>query len=409
MSDKIYWLWLVASLGPANKRIWDIMGEFDSPKEAYTAITENSFFKITRAEMNSCLSTNIEQLESIINYCDKNGYTIVTFDDEAYPSRLRGIFNPPALLFCMGDISFIENELALTVVGTRHPSEYSVRVAKEICTQISRVGMVIVSGFALGIDSIAHQSALLNNARTIAVLGCGLDYDYPRENAQVKSVIAKRGAVITEYFPGAKPNPRNFPLRNRILAGLGMGTLVVEAAERSGSLITAELALQSGRDIFCVPPGDILDSRYKGVVKYLREGATCVFSYLDIIYEYYEGFAHRLSAIPTEHISTKEEDSLLFESRNISKRKKKTADKVVVSENESTADQEAELDLSEFSGEQAEILRLLMPEALLVDELSVKSGIEVSELFMILTELEIMGVVVAQAGKCYAINPNYTG
>lgn len=399
MEELKYWVWLSYAFGAGNIRLWDVLNHYASVSEAYEAISSGECEYLTIGERRRFSSVHMSQCESIIDYCEKKKYKILPFDSDEYPDRLRGIYNPPALLFCYGSLDGLDSEPALSVVGTRKPSQYSVDVTRKICTELVRVGMIIISGFALGIDSMAHQSALKNGGKTIAVLGCGLDYDYPKENAPVKEVIARRGAVVTEYFPGTKPSPITFPARNRILSGLGLGTLVIEASVKSGALITVEHAIQQGKDIFCVPPADIYDERYGGAVRLLRDGAIPVFGHLDILYEYYENFTHKLNAIQKkpEFFMNSEPSSQLKPSRkSVTKEEPETA-----SESEDLSEVVIDEALPEI---QKNILGILKEENnLLADEISEKSGVEISDLLVELTEMEIMGLIRALPGNRYTI------
>lgn len=397
MENLKYWVWLTQVFGEGNKRIWDALEKFKSAEKAFYAVLDGEFEGLSHAERENSKKISLSNAEDLIESCAKKGMKIISFDSNAYPNRLKGIYNPPAILFCMGDLSFVDNEICLTVVGTRHPSAYSVRLAQKICGELAKVGVVLVSGFALGIDSMAHQAALKNHTRTIAVLGCGLDVDYPKENSAVKKIIAKRGAVISEFLPGTSPNGPNFPQRNRILSGLSLGTLVVEAGERSGALITADLALQQGRDVFCVPPADLFDPRYAGAVKLLRDGAIPVFSHLDIIYEYYENFAHKINPENNEENYSFREDSAVFERE--SPNPKKQPGFSFKGEEEKIP----EINFDTLDERQTRIVKLLQNGAMLADEISALSGMEADEVLSVLTELEIEGIVKSQAGNRYSL------
>ena len=304
-----YWLWLVDAFGPGNNRIWEVLSHFNNdPIVAYKALRDGKSEYITKSESKAICNTFFESMYDLMDYCNMNKYHVISIDDERYPQRLKEIFNPPAVLFCMGDPSFINNEVVLTVVGTRNPSAYSMKFAEKICNELVDSGVVLASGFALGIDSAAHRAALKANSRTVAVLGCGLNVNYPTKNADIKKVIAVHGAVITEFFPGTRPEGKNFPQRNRILSGISLGTLVVEASQRSGALITADFAMNQGRDVFCVPPADLFDQRYAGVIRLIREGAIPTFSHLDVLFEYYENFSHKLVSVnPFSNYSSEDE------------------------------------------------------------------------------------------------------
>ena len=200
-----------------------------------------------------------------------------------YPARLKEIYDYPPLLFMKGSITK-EDEWCLAVVGTRNPSIYGKQVTEEIVAGLVRSKITIVSGLARGIDSVAHRTALEAGGRTIAVTGGGLDSIYPAENTAMAGSIVKNGALISEYNPGVKPRPENFPRRNRIMGGLSLGVLVIEAGKASGALITAHLALEQNRDIFAVP-GSILSPASKGTNQLIKEGAKLVSDYTDILEE----------------------------------------------------------------------------------------------------------------------------
>lgn len=391
MDNRRYYIYLVMVFGAGNELIWEIIARCkNSVEKAYKMlISENRVFRFNSGYERAIATTHIEQSEEIIKYCDNNGIKIITYESEEYPERLRDIYNPPCILFCKGNLSFIDEEVCITIVGTRHPSPYSIRLAKRISEELTKVGTVIVSGFALGIDSMAHWGALKNGGRTVAVLGCGIDVAYPKENAEIKEVIAKRGAVISEFFPGTPPNGKNFPIRNRILSGLSLGTLVIEASAQSGSLITAECALQQGRDVFCIPPADVFDKRYSGVIKLLRDGAIPTFSHIDIMYEYYDNYSYKLNAGNPYGEYSIEEKVVEKETAKVTEEKDNN--------------NYIEIDESKLNEIQLKIVNELRGGSKLVDEIAVNTETEISEVLSELTELELLGIVKALAGRMYGI------
>ena len=224
--------------------------------------------------------------EEIAAACEKGGISLVVPSDEAYPALLKEIYNPPQTLFCRGSLDCLKHP-AVAMVGARHASAYGKGAAEDIALGLAERGFVVVSGAARGIDTASHRGALKAGA-TVAVLGCGVDVAYPRENARLLSEIAEKGAVISEYAPGTAPFAAFFPARNRIISGVAHGTVVVEAAERSGSLITAEFALSEGRDVFAVP-GSIYSETSRGCHRLIRQGARLVASAADVAAEYEDG------------------------------------------------------------------------------------------------------------------------
>lgn len=213
----------------------------------------------------------------------KKGIGAVCQADADYPARLRAIFDPPAVLYYRGRLP--RDELLVAVVGARRASAYGRNAAKMLACGLAEAGAGVVSGAARGIDSAAHEGALEGGGYTVAVLGCGVDVVYPPENGRLLAAIAERGAIISEYWPGAEPQARFFPVRNRIISGLARGVVVVEAAAKSGSLITADWALEQGRDVFAVP-GSIFSATSSGTNKLAKQGAKLVTTAADILEEY---------------------------------------------------------------------------------------------------------------------------
>jgi DNA processing protein len=222
-------------------------------------------------------------VERELHLLKEAGGKIVTLKDDAYPKRLRDIYDPPMLLYVRGELKK-EDELAVSIVGSRKTSPYGRWTTEKISQELARRGVTIVSGMARGIDSLAHWGAISGEGRTIAVLGCGVDVIYPRENRNLFTKIIDRGAVISEFPMGSPPEAGHFPKRNRIISGLSLGVVVVQASEKSGSLITAGYALEQGREVFAVP-GNVGAEGSRGTNRLIREGAKMVESSEDILEE----------------------------------------------------------------------------------------------------------------------------
>src|SRR5881628_2443645 len=229
-------------------------------------------------------------------------HATLNLGDERYPELLRAIHDPPAVLYCDGSVEPGDRQ-TVAIVGSRQATPYGFRITETLAGELSALGFTIVSGFARGIDAAAHRAALAAGGRTIAVLGCGLDVDYPPGHASLRAEIAGSGAVLTEFDPGTPPRATNFPRRNRIISGLALGVVVVEAAEDSGSLITARLALEQGREVFAVPgPIDVPTSR--GPHGLLKQGAKLVETVDDIVEELLPQLDRPLQTLKTEPIAT---------------------------------------------------------------------------------------------------------
>ncbi|HWQ61793.1 MAG TPA: DNA-processing protein DprA [Negativicutes bacterium] len=214
---------------------------------------------------------------------EKKGIGVVCAADEAYPARLRRIFDPPAVLYYRGRLP--RDEQLIAIVGARKASAYGRNAAAMLAAGLAEAGVGVVSGAARGIDSAAHTGALDGGGYTVAVLGCGVDVTYPPENGRLLDRIAEQGMILSEYWPGTSPQANFFPVRNRIISGLARGVVVVEAAVRSGSLITADWALEQGRDVFAVP-GSIFSGTSSGTNRLVKQGAKPVTTAADILEEY---------------------------------------------------------------------------------------------------------------------------
>ncbi len=235
------------------------------------------------AEKIAGVKNNTEALKRERRLIEKGNITVLSLSDKDYPEILKNIYDPPLVLYVKGKITG-EDKIAVALVGSRTASVYGVNVCKNLAQSLASSGITIVSGLARGIDSAAHTGALLSGGRTIAVLGNGLGSIYPPENKDLAEKIAQRGAVISEFPIEAPPLPQYFPIRNRIISGLSLGTVVVEAAEKSGALITASCALEQGREVFAVP-GRAGSPTSKGTHWLIREGAKLVEDPKDIIEE----------------------------------------------------------------------------------------------------------------------------
>lgn len=289
--NKEIWLWLLLVMRPYNERTVQIVERYSDVRAAAEAIRDGKCDKLSDDERERAAAIRSREVNAIISQCESNDIRIVTIEDEEYPALLRDIYAPPVVLFVQGSLEGLSELTSLGVVGTRNPSRYGITATRAICTELAALGIAIVSGLAVGIDTAAHESALQKGAKTIGVLACGSLVDYPSASHALKqNIIRNGGAVISELPPHTAVDPDYFKHRNRIISGLSHGTFVVEAPEHSGSLLTAEHAVQQGRELFCLPPYDVFSSDCTGVVPYLRDGATPVFGYVDIV----DAFKYRL-------------------------------------------------------------------------------------------------------------------
>jgi DNA processing protein len=266
--DLKYWIGfhMVSGIGP--KRFEGLLKHFDSARDALRSLMRE------RAKVD---------LDAELDRVAQAGITVLTWDDPDYPALLKEIYDPPFVLYVKGGF-LAADEWALAVVGTRRASSYGREAARRLAGELAANGVTIVSGLAQGIDSHAHRAALDAGGRTVAVLGHGLDTMYPAQNRSLAVEIMEHGVLVTEFCLGTRPEGRNFPARNRIISGLSLGTLVVEAGRRSGALITADFAAEQGRDVFAVP-GNIFANGAAGTNRLIRDGAHVALRASDILEE----------------------------------------------------------------------------------------------------------------------------
>ncbi|EDP99573.1 DNA-processing protein DprA [Shewanella benthica] len=230
------------------------------------------------------LTPDFSRVESALSWQQAaDNHYILTLDDPDYPYLLKQIIDPPTIIFVKGELHALKFP-AIAIVGSRAASQTGLQIAYRLAAEITGLGFAVVSGMAVGIDGSAHQACIDNEGRTLAVLGTGTDVIYPRRHRAIYEKIQHHGAIVSEFWPGTKPFAGNFPKRNRIISGLSLGTLVVEACRKSGSLITAKLALEQGREVFAVP-GNILAGQSQGCHDLLKDGAKLVENAADIIEE----------------------------------------------------------------------------------------------------------------------------
>ena len=288
MSDVKYSVWLSLLTVPGSKSVCRLIEAFDNDTQKIYEATEEEYLAVkgvTPALAKSLCDKDLKKALNTMHFCQKHHVNLLPFDHPNYPKRLRRLPDFPILLYYRGTLPDIDNEVAIATVGTRKITEYGQQNGYVISRDLARSGVIVVSGMASGIDTVCHRGALDALGHTIAVLGCGIDVVYPKQNADLMEEIASNGTVITEYAPGTPPSGYNFPKRNRIISGLSLGTLVVEADVKSGAMITANYAKEQGRDIFAMP-GNVGEMNSLGTNQLIKQGARMVTGALDILKEY---------------------------------------------------------------------------------------------------------------------------
>ena len=340
---------------------------------------------ITRQQAVLLADHDLTAANRILADCQRLNISLLTLQDAAYPSRLKNIYDPPCLLYYKGRMPAFDEEAAIAVVGTRDCTPYGVACAEKLSFGLASGGALIVTGLAAGVDSAAARGALRAGGTVAGVVGNGLDVPYPYENRYLYEDVAAAGVLISEYPPGTRPAASHFPVRNRILSGLALATLVVEAPERSGALITANTALEQGRDVFAVP-GPIDAENSVGCNRLIRDGAGLVSEAWDILREYEARFPDKLR----QKESREEPEVLGYQARQ------KEEPRVVPPALDPT---DPALGLTD---DQIRLLRLLPEEdPIQVDDLIELSGIPTRRVLSALTMLEIENYVTQHSGKHY--------
>lgn len=280
-----YWLWLTTRRELSAREQLAVLRHFGTPEAVYCAGKDELSAVEGLRSTEPLENKSLVEPEAILNDCYRKQIAILTYQDAAYPDRLRAIADPPLVLYYQGTIPAIDTEPVIAVVGTRRASAYGLVQARQFGYQLGRMGAIVVSGGADGIDTMALKGALTAGKSVIAVLGCGVDIVYPQCNRDLFEDIRTRGWLVSEYPPGTAAVGKHFPVRNRILSALSLGTLVVEAPEKSGALITASRALDQGRDVFAVP-ANVDSQTCAGNLALLKQGALVATDGWDVLKEY---------------------------------------------------------------------------------------------------------------------------
>ena len=360
---EFYILWLTKVFNFSNIDLTKFISLI-SPKDAYNA-TKGDFenLKLNPILINKLLSLPLkDEAKRDFEFCQKEKIKIVDFTSKNYPYNLLNTSYPPPLLYYRGEI-LPKDEVSISIIGSRKYTEYGKLCTKSFAYELASLGITTVSGMAYGIDSFAHSYTIEKKGRTIAILGSGIDVIYPTENEKLYYDIIENGAVISEFPLHTKPLSKNFPIRNKTVAGISLGTLVIEASKKSGTMITARLAGEAGRNIYAVP-GQIFSESSYGTNLLIKDGAKIVTSVKDIIEDIYTEISYNLPA---------QKQMSLFNTPNLSGNKKLIYDKISLT-------------------------------PININKLIEDINLPVSEIYSTLTELELSGYIKALPGKQYVIN-----
>jgi DNA processing protein len=365
LGEYLYWVGLAVTRGLGARLAGKLLREMETPEAVFRAslTTLESFGLPGPVAQQIHSQASLKEAEKELERAAKRGARLLQWREPAYPPRLLEIYDPPPLLYVLGDAEALTRH-AIAIVGTRRPTPYGLQMASRLGRDLAAHGLAIVSGMARGIDAAAHQGALDAKGKTIAVLGCGLDVIYPKENRKLHQQIIEQGAVITEFPFATPPLPENFPIRNRIIAGMSLGTVVVEGEQHSGSLVTARLAMEFSREVYGVP-GNVTQSTSYVPNHLIRHGAKLVTGWEDVVEEL--PTAVRAELFPVTNTTGEERAALVEQTLS-----------------------PAERTLYDLLGTDA---------ARHIDELVEESALSSSEVLAVLFELEMRGVVRQIPGK----------
>jgi len=364
--DYVGWLALALTPGLGARTAGKLLREFGSPDEIFNASLTGLEAQHLPAAVAQAIHSRrpLSDAARELAQAQAAGCKQLTWDEPEYPTRLREIYDPPPLLYVKGNVGLLNRHL-ISIVGARRPTPYGNQMAQRLAKDLADRGLVIVSGAARGIDASAHRGALSSaTGATIGVLGCGIDVVYPKENKKIFEEIEQRGILISEFSLGSFPAPQNFPIRNRVIAGMALGVVVVEGAQYSGSLITARLAMEFGREVYGVPGNATQPSSF-GPNQLIKQGAKLATSWEDVVEELPTPV--RAELMPVEDVPHAERAALIEETLGPLERP---------------------------------LYKLLsLDEARHVDELVEKSGLSSSDVLAALFDLELKGVVRQLPGK----------
>ena len=375
-----YWIWLSLCKKVGAKGVSELLKTFGTPENIFRADREQLVHTpgVTKAMLPSLLDKSLYQTNQVLETCFSKQIGILTLFEDAYPTALRAISDPPAVLYLCGSLPDTEDRAVIGVVGSRQASAYGLSVAELMGYCLHSGGCTVVSGMARGIDTAAMRGALKAGDRVIAVLGCGADVIYPKENRELYEEVCARGCVLSEYPPGTPPLGENFPPRNRIISGLSDGVLVVEASRHSGSLITAERALEQNRDVFAIP-GNLGLAACEGSNRLLKDGAELVQSAADILQNYSVRYPDTVSLTEPKPPRTETEKTIDID---------KTIHYIDLNENPDGLPKEA-----------VAVLQGIGTAAMDIDELIEATGLPAGAVLSMTTLLQVKGYLQRNAGS----------
>ena len=410
-----YWIWLSTRPHVSDRMKAELIRRFQSPEEIYYAGADSlsCIEGLTSEAVAALADKDLKAAEAILQDCRRENIRILTYQDAAYSARLKNISDPPLVLYYKGILPDFDGSALIGVVGTRKASAYGMKTAKKMGYQIARCGGIVVSGMAYGIDGMATRGALAAGASAVGILGCGVDLVYPASNRGLFADMEQYGCLLSEFTPGTPPLAHNFPKRNRLISGLSCGVLVVEAPEKSGALITAQAALEQGRDVFVVP-GNIDVDTFVGSNRLLRDGAVAVSSGWDILSEYEQQFLGKIrkndatvlpegddAVCPVAARSEKNQPKVAQKAKLFGKDtlSKQNEDKLVIDNGGASPYSDVEDRRPPLLPEEQRIVSALSHQPRLIDDVLAETGLPSAKLLSVLTLLQVKGIVKQHPGN----------
>ncbi len=391
--NRVYWIWLQQVFGCGSSKPVNLWKKFSSVRcfyeEAPAFLSDSSVF--TKAEARRAETVTLEQCQKVLETAQKQKIKLLTPESEDFPVCLSQIDSPPAVLYYHGELPAVDDVPTVAIVGSRKASLNALTATRVLSEQLARAGTIVVSGGAVGIDSSAHLGALDGGGKTVCFLAGGLDKPYPQSGEKLRRAIAENGAVISEYPPGTQVQRWHFGVRNRLISGLSCGVLVAEASLKSGTMMTARHAVEQSRDVFTL----LVDSwreNAEGVLQLLWDGAKPVSCAADILVE----FKHRF---PACQIPPREPLSQICQNRHLEKAEEAAAPIFHSSPAVKSQKQEKPEMLSPSA---RKMYQALNREPITAEALSMKTGMDIQEIFRAATELELLGKICSFSGRRYA-------
>ncbi len=412
MDKTVYWIWFQQCIRRGSNKIRAIRLIYNDIEKFYKAGEKEWRLCgcFTNREIENLKTTSLDSAEKIFYESKSKNYDVLDIDNPRYPKLLKFIPDPPSVIYVDGDIDIVDNTLCISVVGTRDATEYGIVNAAEISRDLAKSGVTVISGGAMGIDTAAHEGALKAGGKTIAVLGCGINYNYLMQNFGLRKRIAKNGALVSEFPPNYPPSPHTFPIRNRIISGLSLGTVVIEAGMRSGSLVTANHANNQNRDVFVLPVEES-NKNSGGSLALIRDGAYIIRNADDVLKEYKNRLLTKNFHTENKNFVPLHLDSIFSNGRkskeNKSSSQREVWEKIAVKNKSHVVPDKKEnirnTKIDDVPDQYKPVFKCLMSGVTNTDEISQKLKIPGQDLSLILTEMEFMGLVKALSGGNFKI------